>query len=49
MSDVELRELTASEPLTLQEEYDMQRTRISQVLLGDLIFIQRLGKKMQIN
>ena len=49
MSDVELRELTASEPLTLQEEYDMQRTRISQVLLGDLIFIQRLGKKIQIN
>jgi len=49
MSDVELRELTASEPLTLQEEYDMQRMRISQVPLGDLIFIQRLGKKMRIN
>jgi len=49
MSDIELRKLTASEPLTLQEEYDMQRMRISQDPLCDLIFIKRLGKKMQKN
>lgn len=28
MSDAELRDLTASEPLTLEEEYDMQRSYI---------------------
>jgi len=49
MADVELRELTASEPLTLQEEYDMQRMRISQVPLDDLIFFQRRGNKMPTN
>jgi len=42
MSDVGLRQLTASEPLTLQEEYDTQR--ISQVPLGDLIFTQTWQK-----
>ena len=42
MSDVELRELTVGEPLTLQEEYDTQR--ISQVPLGDLIFTQTWQK-----
>ena len=49
MSDVELRELTVSEPLTLQEEYDMQHMRISQVPLGDLVSTQRFGKNMQTN
>lgn len=29
MTDPELRELTASEPLTLEEEYGMQRVSIT--------------------
>lgn len=41
MEDPELRMLTASERLTLQEEYNMQRMRISRVWLGDLMFLFR--------
>ena len=41
MEDPELRMLTASERLTLQEEYNMQRRRISRVWLGDLMFLFR--------